>query len=108
MVRATGGHAAETKTLPNAPKPMTLEVCTMQRRSPPAATAAQVPPHVPPHVPHQGQRVEVIRGELTGTRGVLVRTSEKGRWLVRLEGTVAGILVSMPRSGLRVVPVRRG
>lgn len=75
-----------------------------RRSPPPVAAAIQVPPQVPP----QGQRVEVIRGELTGTRGVLVRTSEKGRWLVRLEGTVAGILVSMPRSGLRVVPARRG
>ena len=55
-----------------------------------------------------GQLVEVIRGELSGVRGVLVRTADKGRWLVRLEGTAAGILVSMPRTGLRVVPTRRG
>ena len=72
-----------------------------KRRSlPPLAAVSQGPP--------PGQLVEVIRGELSGTRGVLVRTGEKGRWLVRLEGTVAGILVSMPRSGLRVVPARRG
>ena len=33
-VLATGVRAAETKTLPNAPKPMPLTPCTTQRRSP--------------------------------------------------------------------------
>ncbi len=67
-----------------------------KRRPLPATAAAQG--QVPP-----GQRVEVARGELTGMRGIVVRAIEPGRWLIRLEGTVAGIMVSMPRSGLRLV-----
>ena len=34
-VRAIGVRAAQTKTLPSAPKPMPLTPCTTQRRSPP-------------------------------------------------------------------------
>jgi hypothetical protein len=51
-----------------------------------------------------GKLVEVVRGALTGARGVVAGTREKGRWLVKLDGATAGILLSIPSSGLRLLP----
>lgn len=56
-----------------------------------------------PAVFRPGQAVEVSRGELTGARGVVVKSGGAGRWLVRLEGLPAGAFLSIPREGLRLI-----
>jgi hypothetical protein len=48
-----------------------------------------------------------VKGELAGARGVLIRTAKAGRWLVKLDGLPAGIMLSIPSAGLRLVPQKR-
>ncbi len=50
-----------------------------------------------------GQLVEVVKGELAGARGVLIMADKMGRWLIKLDGMPPGVVLSIPRSGLRPI-----
>ena len=54
-----------------------------------------------------GQLVEVTLGELAGARGTLISVPRSGRWVVKLDGMPAGVYLSIPKSGLRLLPKPR-
>jgi hypothetical protein len=73
----------------------------------PKRRPAPLPSGAQNHVQSAGQLVEVVKGELAGARGTLIRTAKAGRWLVKLDGLPAGIVLSIPSAGLRLVPQKR-
>jgi hypothetical protein len=56
--------------------------------------------------PTKGQRVEIALGDLAGTRGTVIKASGTDRWLIKLDGLSAGVLLSIRRDAFRVLAVR--
>lgn len=53
--------------------------------------------------PLSGQRVEIAVGDLAGTRGAVVKAGGPDRWLIKLDGTGAGVLLSIRREAFRLL-----
>jgi hypothetical protein len=53
--------------------------------------------------PVSGQRVEIALGDLAGTRGTVIKASGADRWLIKLDGTCAGVLLVIRRQALRLL-----
>jgi transcription antitermination factor NusG len=55
-----------------------------------------------------GQAVEVVQGDLKGTRGRVVKQLDPQRWVVQLQGLPAGVLLSVAEVSLRICLPPRG
>lgn len=55
-----------------------------------------------------GQAVEVVQGDLKGTRGRVIKQVDPQRWVVQLQGLPAGVLLSVAEDSLRICQPPRG
>lgn len=55
-----------------------------------------------------GQVVEVVQGDLKGTRGRVIKQFDPQRWVVQLNGLPAGMLLSIAEDSLRICLPPRG
>jgi hypothetical protein len=55
-----------------------------------------------------GQAIEVVQGDLKGSRGQVIKQLDPQRWVVQLQGLPAGVLLSIAEDALRICLPPRG